>query len=392
MKVPEAEAIPFARPEIVADAQQAALRVLRSGWITMGPQTAEFERELAGYLGARHVVAVSSATAAIEIALRALRLPAGAVVLTPSLTFCGAVAAICAAGLRPALIDVDRATLVPTVQTVAAAVRRVGRADAMVVQHMAGYPVDVAELASAAGLPAHKIVEDAAHGLGARLRDVMVGGASHAACFSFYATKNLPIGEGGAIATDNDELAGAARTMRLHGMTHDAWKRYLPGGSWRYDVAEPGLKANITDIQAAIGREQLRCLPDWQRRREYLAGCYDEALGGLPGVELPPRPPDGLHAWHLYQVRLTAASGMSRDAAIEHLTSQGIGTSVHFIPVHQLSGYRRLLGAGECRSVPVTDQVAEEVLSLPMYPALTESDIARVAGGVANVAGRTAVA
>lgn len=382
--------VPFARPEIVPEAQQAALRVLRSGWITMGPETREFERELARYLGARQVVAVASATAAIEIALRALRLPRGAKVLTPSLTFCGAVAAIGAAGLRPALVDVDERTLVPTPATVQAAVRRAGRPDAMIIQHMAGYPVDAAELAAAAGLPASRIVEDAAHGLGAELRGVRVGAESHAACFSFYATKNLPIGEGGAIATDSDELADAAATMRLHGMTRDAWRRYLPGGGWRYDVVEPGLKANITDIQAAIGRAQLTHLPDWQRRREHLASCYDEALAGLPGLARPPRPPDGRHAWHLYQVRLTPECGISRELAIETLASQGIGASVHFIPVHQLSGYQRILGADECRSVPVTEQVAEEVLSLPMYPGLAESDIARVAQVLMKLASRTA--
>jgi perosamine synthetase len=384
--------VPFARPEIVPEAQQAALHVLQSGWITMGPQTLEFERELAGYLGARQVVAVASATAAIEIGLRALHLRAGATVLTPSLTFCGAVAAIGSAGLRPALVDVDELTLVPTTATVEAAVSRVGRPDAMIVQHMAGYPVDVAELAAAAGLPPSRIVEDAAHGLGAQLRGVAVGGASHAACFSFYATKNLPIGEGGAISTDSDELADDARTMRLHGMTHDAWKRYLPGGSWRYDVAEPGLKANITDLQSAIGRAQLSRLPQWQQRREYLAGCYDAALSGVPGLGLPQRPADGLHAWHLYQVRLTPDCGIPRELAIETLASQGIGTSVHFIPVHQLSGYRRILGDEECRSVPVTDQVAEEVLSLPLYPGLTESDVTRVTDALLMLAGSTAAA
>ena len=184
-----ATAVPFARVEIVPEAQQAALNVLRSGWITMGPETAAFERELACYLGARQVIAVSSATAAIEIALRALHLPAGATVLTPSLTFCGAVAAIVQAGLRPALVDVDAGTLLPTAETAAAAARRVGRPAAMVVQHMAGHPADVAELAAAAGLPRTRVVEDAAHGIGAELRGTPVGGRSHAACFSFYATQ-----------------------------------------------------------------------------------------------------------------------------------------------------------------------------------------------------------
>lgn len=379
--------VPFARAEIVPEAQQAAVDVLRSGWITMGPQTAEFEQELASYLGARHVVAVASCTAAIEIALRALRLRRGAAVLTPSLTFCGAVAPIAAAGLRPVLVDVDPDTLLPTPATVARAARRAGDPAAMIVQHMGGHPADVPQLAAAAGLPVSAVVEDAAHGLGAELRGARLGGASRAACFSFYATKNLPIGEGGAIATDDEELAGYARTARLHGLSRDAWRRYLPGGSWRYDVIEPGLKANITDVQAAIGRVQLGRLPGWQARRTHLAGQYDAALAGVPGLVLPLRPADGRHAWHLYQVRLTSACGISRDRVIDALNERAIGTSVHFIPVHQLSAYQRILGPDECRSVPVTDQVALEVLSLPMYPALTDADVIRVAGALRSIIG-----
>ena len=382
---PPTDAVPFAKAEIVPEAQEAALEVLRSGWITMGPRTAEFEQALARYLGARHVIAVASCTAAIEIALRALRLGPGAAVFTPSLTFCGAVAPIVQAGLRPVLVDVDADTFLPTPATVSKAVRRAGRPAAMIVQHMAGHPADVPELAAAAGLPVSAVIEDAAHGLGAELHGTRLGGASRAACFSFYATKNLPIGEGGAIATDDDELAGYVRTTRLHGLSRDAWRRYLPGGSWRYDVAEPGLKANITDIQAAIGLAQLTMLPRWQERRTELAAGYDTALAGLPGLGLPARPADGRHAWHLYQVRVTSACGISRDAVIDALTSCGIGTSVHFIPVHQLSAYGRILGPEECRSVPVTDQVGQEVLSLPMYPALTDADVTRVAEALREV-------
>ena len=387
-----ARPVAFARPVIAPEAEQAALRTLRSGWITMGPETAEFERELASYLGARHVVAVSTCTAAIEIAIRALRLPPGAAVLTPSLTFCGAVAPILQAGLRPVLVDVAAHTLLPTPDTVAAAVRRAGPVAAMIVQHMGGHPADVGMLAAAAGLPASRVVEDAAHGLAAELRGTRVGGGSRAACFSFYATKNLPIGEGGAIATDDSDLADYARTMRLHGMSRDAWRRYLPGGSWRYDVAEPGLKANITDIQAAIGRAQLAKLPAWQARRAEIAARYDVALAGLPGLILPLRPIDGQHAWHLYQVRVTEDFGTSRDGVIDALSGQGIGTSVHFIPVHQLSGYRRSLGPEESQSVPVTDLVATQLLSLPMYPALRDGDIDHVAAAVTALAGRPAPA
>jgi perosamine synthetase len=384
--------VPFANAEIVPEAQEAALDVLRSGWITMGARTAEFEQKLASYLGARHVVAVASCTAAIEIALRALRLGRGAAVLTPSLTFCGAVAPIVQAGLRPVLVDVDAETFLPTPATVARAARRADRPAAMIIQHMAGHPANVPELAAAAGLPASAVVEDAAHGLGAELGVTRLGGASRAACFSFYATKNLPIGEGGAIATDDDELDEYVRTARLHGLSRDAWRRYLPGGSWRYDVAEPGLKANMTDVQAAIGVEQLVMLPRWQERRTQLAAQYDTALAGVPGLALPSRPADGRHAWHLYQVRVTGACGISRDAVIDALTDRAIGTSVHFIPVHQLSGYRRVLGPEECRSVPVTDQIAQELLSLPMYPALADADVTRVAEALRDVIGPGAVA
>jgi perosamine synthetase len=262
----------------------------------------------------------------------------------------------------------------------------------MIVQHMGGHPADGPELAAAAGLPVSAVIEDAAHGLGAELRGTRLGGASRAACFSFYATKNLPIGEGGAIATDDDELAEYVRTARLHGLSRDAWRRYLPGGSWRYDVAEPGVKANITDVQAAIGLAQLAVLPRWQERRTELAARYDAALAGLPGLGLPVRPAEGRHAWHLYQVRLTSAGGISRDAVVDALTSRGIGTSVHFIPVHQLSAYGRILGPEECRSVPVTDQIAEEVLSLPMYPALADADVTRVAEALGEVIGSGAPA
>jgi dTDP-4-amino-4,6-dideoxygalactose transaminase len=384
--------VPFANAEIVPEAQEAALNVLRSGWITMGARTTEFEQKLASYLGARHVVAVASCTAAIEIALRALRLGRGAAVLTPSLTFCGAVAPIVQAGLRPVLVDVDADTFLPTPATVARAARRAGRPAAMIIQHMAGHPANVPELAAAAGLPASAVVEDAAHGLGAELGVTRLGSASRAACFSFYATKNLPIGEGGAIATDDDELDAYARTARLHGLSRDAWRRYLPGGSWRYDVAEPGLKANMTDVQAAIGVEQLGMLPRWQERRTQLAARYDAALAGVPGLALPSRPADGRHAWHLYQVRVTGACGITRDAVIDALTDRAIGTSVHFIPVHQLSGYRRVLGPEECRSVPVTDQIAPELLSLPMYPALADADLTRVAEALRDVIGPGAVA
>jgi perosamine synthetase len=350
----------------------------------MGKETIAFETELADWLGAPRVVSVSSCTAAIQMALAGLGLPAGAPVLTPTLTFCGAVQAIVHAGLRPVLVDTDERTLTVSADGVAKAARH--GAAAMVIQHMAGYPVDGAGLAAAAGIPAANVVEDAAHGLGAAVGGRLVGSASRAACFSFYATKNLPVGEGGAIATTDDDLAARWRRMRLHGMTGDAWRRYHRQGSWRYTVRDGGLKANFTDVQAAIARAQLAHLRAWQRRRAELAARYDTLLDGIRGLELPPRPPAGQHAWHLYIVRVHRPPfGITRDVLAERLATAGIGTSVHFIPVHHMPYFRDLIGAAACDDLPVADRVFPRLLSLPLHPRLSDSDVETVCDALARL-------
>jgi dTDP-4-amino-4,6-dideoxygalactose transaminase len=251
----------------------------------------------------------------------------------------------------------------------------------MVVCDLGGYPVDHVALAGAAGLTPSRIVVDAAHGPGGEVGRADAATAPFATCFSFYATKNLPIGEGGAIATYDPELAARLRSARLHGMSRDAWRRYLPGGSWRYDVPEIGFKANLTDLQAAIGCAQLAELPAWQGRRRAIVARYDGVLAdpGLGGtIRLPQRHPG--HAWHLYQVLVPR-----RDEVAARLADAGVATSVHFIPVHRLSGYARLLGAAEATAVPVTDRLADELLSLPLYPDLTDEAVDRVSGLLADL-------
>jgi dTDP-4-amino-4,6-dideoxygalactose transaminase len=350
------------------------MRVLSSGWLTTGPECTAFEDALARYLGQPLVVTVASCTQALELSLRSLRLAPGAPVLTPSLTFCGAVGAIVHAGYRPVLVDIDEQTLTPSVETVAATVARAGRPAAMVTCDLGGYPVDARALADAAGLLASRVVVDAAHGPGGDVGRADPRFAPHATCLSFYATKNLPIGEGGAVATHDEELAAWLRSARLHGMTKDAWRRYLPGGSAHYDVVEIGLKANMTDLQAAIGKAQLRALPGWQARREELVARYDAAFTARPladVVTLPRRHPG--HAWHLYQVQVPR-----RDEVAAELAVRGIGTSVHFIPVHQLTGYARLFTAEERVAMCVTNRVAKRLLSLPLYPSLTDDEVDRV--------------
>jgi len=345
-------------------------RVLASGWVTTGPEVAGFEHDFAAWLGIDHAVAVSSCTAAIELALRALKLRPGAKVLTSTMTFCGAVNAIVHAGLTPVLVDVNADTLMPDEATTADAARRAGGVDAMVVVHFGGHPAPVEEMAQAANLPLERVVEDAAHAIGTWVGEKPVGTVSAATCFSFYATKNLPIGEGGMVTTGDSDLADDVRRNRLHGMSRDAWKRYMPGSGWRYEIHEPGLKANMTDVQAAIGRAQLRHLPEWQERREELVSRYDEMLVGVDGIETPPTPSSGRHAWHLYVVQVKLEFGPDRDAVMATLAERGVDCSVHFIPVHHQPYWRRLTERGIAASFPAAGR-RPTVCSLKSSPFLS---------------------
>jgi perosamine synthetase len=383
--------VPFAVTTMCDEAVSAAARVLRSGWVTTGPATARFEAEIASLVGARHGVGTSSCTAAIELALRGLHLAPGSKVLVSTVTFCGAAHAISHAGLRPVLVDVEPLTAMPSPATTSAAARACGGADAMLVVHLAGYPAPVPELAAAAGLTLDRVVEDAAHALGTWVGDRPVGSLSRATCFSFYATKNLPIGEGGMVTTDDEELAHFCRRARLHGMSADAWRRYLPGGSWRYTVDEPGLKANLTDLQSAIGSAQLRHLSEWQRRREQIAWRYSAGLAGM-GLGLPPTPAEGVHAWHLYVVRVLPTTGITRDDLVADLAARGIGTSVHFIPLHTMAHFRAT-AERQPGGLPVADSTFEQLLSLPLHPALTDDDVDRVVDEIRSCVkrGRTAL-
>ncbi len=370
--------IPFARTVISDEAREASARVLASGWVTTGPLVADFERAFADLVGAQHAVAVASCTAAIEISLRALRLPRGAKVLTSTMTFCGAVHAIVHAGYEPVLVDVNVKTLMPDAATVADAVRIHGPVDAMVVIHFGGYPAPVEEMASAAGLPLSRVIEDAAHAIGTKVGERWVGTLSAATSFSFYATKNLPIGEGGMITTDDPDIADYARQVRLHGMSRDAWKRYLPGSGWRYEVDVAGIKANMTDVQAAIGLGQLKHFSEWQERRFEVARQYDRRLSQIPGLSTPPWPTVGQHAWHLYVVQLDPEAEVDRDTFISELSERGVDCSVHFIPLHHQPYFQRLLAGQVSQSFPAADAVFPTIVSLPFYPALTDDLIDRV--------------
>lgn len=375
--------IPFARPDIT-DAEIAAVeRALRSGWITTGEECVALERELAAYLGVDHVVAVSSCTAAIEIAYAALGLPPGARVGVPTWTFASSALAPFHHGARPVLLDVDADTLNVSVDAVVRALEE--GLDAVVAVHFGGVPVagKMHDVCADAGVP---VIEDAAHSLGARdHRGMAAGQGSVAACLSFYATKNLTSAEGGALVTDRSDVADFARSFRQHGLSRDAWARYRPGEWAQYDLIGAGIKANLPDVLAALARVQLARFPEMQARRRDLVERYRAALSSVSGLTFVPAELDRRGADHLLVVALP--EGVARTKVTGALDEARIGFSVHFQPLHRFGWFQANAVVGPA-GVQVAESLADRVLSLPLSPAMTEGDVERVCDVVLGVLGR----
>ncbi len=332
-------------------------------------------------------MAVSSGTTALELALEVLGLPPGSRVLVSTLSSFAVAQAIVRAGLRPVLVDVSTLTGMPSVDTIGEAATRAKRdgrpPSALVIGHWAGDPADVAALAEAAGLPPTMVVEDAAQGLGAILGDRTVGGAG-TACFSFYTTTNLPVGEGGMVTTDDPERAERLRAARMRTSLprprRGGHNGVIPGSG----IRDGGLDATMTDLRAAIGRGQLAHLAHWQHRREQFAALYDAQLAGIEGVVLPHRPAagEGRHAWHHYPLRVVHPS-VHRDAVTRALTAARIRTDDRLTPLHQLPYARDLCEAPDC-GLPGAEQFATQLVSLPIYPRLPEGAATRVAEALAD--------
>jgi dTDP-4-amino-4,6-dideoxygalactose transaminase len=373
----------FAAPWIGEEEVEAVVDVLRSGWLTTGPRTHEFERRFAEAVGAPAALALSSGTAALHLGLIGAGVSPGDTVVTTPLTFCSTVHVIEHLGARPVLVDVDPASLNISPAELAAAVDRLDRPPAAILPvHLAGRPVDLPAIHAIADAVGAAVVEDAAHAQGSAVAGRAVGSVTGAtprqgACFSFYVTKNITTGEGGML-TGDEELVDEARRWSLHGMSRDAWKRYGAGGSWRYDVTVPGFKYNMSDLQAALGLVQLGRAEQLLERRREIAAAYDAAFAELPGLAPVSRADEPGHAWHLYLVQVQPErSPVGRDELIEALTLAGIGTSVHFIPIHELDYYRRRYGFRP-EEFPVTAAAFERLLSLPIYPRMTDDDVTDV--------------
>ena len=349
--------------------------MLESGWITTGARSRELEAAFAQRIGVAHAVAVNSATAALHLALEAFGIGPRDEVVVPTYTFtaCGEVCAYL--GARVVLADVgpDRSIGPDELAGVATAETR-----AVMPVHFGGQAVNVDALRAVVP-DGVRFLEDAAHALPADVGGTPTGRLGDAAAFSFYATKTMTTGgEGGMLVTDDDAVANRARRMRLHGIDADAWNRYGAGGRWFYEVTEAGFKYNLTDLAAAIGLVQLERLDELTDARVRIAAAYDAAFAGCELLEAPPRRPGDRHAWHLYVVSLNLeALTTNRNAVIAEMADEGIGTSVHFIPLHLHPHYQREYGYKR-GDFPVAERLYERSISLPIWPDMTTDQVSRV--------------
>jgi dTDP-4-amino-4,6-dideoxygalactose transaminase len=347
--------------------------------VTTGPKVKRFEQDFAAYIGVKHAIAVSSCTAALHASLAALGVGPGDEVIVPTLTFCATANVVVHLGATPVIVDVDQ-----TFQISPEAVcRAIGtRTKAIIPVHYAGQACSLQEILALAGSHGIPVVEDAAHAAGAEYQGRRIGSHGRAVCFSFYAIKNMTTGEGGMITTGDDSLAERIRLLSQHGMSRDAWKRYTESGSWYYEVLEAGFKYNMTDIQAALGIHQLRRLDGFIRRRQEIAAIYDEAFSDVPEIILPPRQPGRNHTFHLYPIRLRpGVLRLTRSQFIDELRARNIGTSVHFIPLHRHPFYRERYGYRP-EQFPVAEEIYQGLISLPLYPKMTDQDAGDVVAAV----------
>lgn len=374
--------IPFALPDIGEEEIAEVVDSLRSGWITTGPKTRRFEQEFAAFLGGDvEAVAVNSATAGLHLALEAIGIGPDDEVITTTHTFTATAEVIRYMGAHPVLVDVDPQSMTIDPERVESAMTP--RTRAIIPVHYGGLACDMQRLAKIARSRNLLIVEDAAHALPTTCGGRLIGTLdSDATVFSFYATKTLATGEGGMLVTRNPRIAQRARVMRLHGIDRDAFDRYVSKKpAWHYEVVAPGFKYNMTDVAASMGIHQLAKVRRFQARRAELAARYTSELRGLPVLTPRDADPGDTHAWHLYVIRLTAGAGIGRDAFIQRMAEQGVGCSVHYIPLH-LHPYWRDTYRLRPEQFPHSQALFESAISLPIYTRMTDDDQSHVLNAV----------
>jgi dTDP-4-amino-4,6-dideoxygalactose transaminase len=365
-------AVPFFKPSIGEEEIAAVSDCLRSGWLTTGPKTAEFEKAFEIYMGGDiTALAVNSATAALHLGLEALGVEPGDEVIVPTLTFTATAEVVRYLGAIPVLVDIDPTTLCIDIEEVAKAITP--RTKVIMPVHFAGRACDMTKLRALADKHGLKILDDAAHALPTHHAGKLIGcNGADVTAFSFYANKTMTTGEGGMLVTRDPSVASRARTMRLHGIDRDVFNRFTnTKASWIYDVVAPGFKYNLTDIASALGIVQLSRSNEFVLTRARLARQYSEALKDLP-VILPPEAAAGdTHAWHLYLLQVNDDSHVNRDALIAELKAAEIGTSVHYRPLHQMTFWKSFC---QGKSFPHADQYFSRCVSLPLFMAMTDEE------------------
>ncbi|NOY78029.1 MAG: DegT/DnrJ/EryC1/StrS family aminotransferase [Calditrichaeota bacterium] len=380
--------IPFHRPYITDEEINEVIDSIRSGWLTMGPKTIKFEKAFADYIGVSEAISVNSGTAALHLALKAVGIKRGDEVVIPAVTFTATGEVVAYFGAKPILVDIEKDTANIDPHAISKLLEKKadpGNVKAIIPVHFGGIPCEMNAIKKIAKKFNLKVIEDAAHALPAWYNSNKIGTIGDLTCFSFYATKTLTTGEGGMVTTNNKEWAESIRTARLHGISSDVWKRYSTNGSWYYEVVDAGFKYNMTDIQAALGLAQLRKLEwMWKKRRD-VARAYLQSFQGISEI-IPYKPNSGItNAWHLFTLildidRLT----ISRNQFIQELAHDGIGTSVHFIPLYHHPFYKKTYNYKK-GDFPNSEWLYKRTISLPIFPGMTQSEVNRVIKSVLRI-------
>ncbi|MBN1412756.1 MAG: DegT/DnrJ/EryC1/StrS aminotransferase family protein [Spirochaetales bacterium] len=377
--------IPFSRPHLGREEEEAVTEVLKSGWLTTGQAAKRFEADFAGCTGARYALSVNSATAGLHLSLEAIGVPPGSYVLTTPYTFTATSEVIRYMGADPLFVDIEEDTYNINPNNIEARIRENGRKMAAILPvHIAGLPCNMKSIMEISRLHGIPVVEDAAHAFPVRLLGRYAGTFGATGVFSFYANKTITTGEGGMVVTDNEEIAARIKVMRLHGIDRESWDRYTTENpAWAYDVVAPGYKYNMPDITAAIGVRQLeKAFPMRDRRRD-IALKYLNAFSGCNYLKLPVY--DDEHAWHLFMIRLDGERlSISRDEFIRKLNNLGVGTSVHYIPLHLMTYYRTRYDL-KPEQFPVSLNNYLNSLSLPIYPDLTDEEVDKIIQSVKSI-------